>query len=454
MLFADKRALERQLEVDLLDIRKKELDLYTHCSLTLSAPAALLAGFAYTGLSQIDLPEDTPREIEMLYYLSVLAAMVFEVAAVVKATLVALLGPHLALRGPPGAVTRAVTSMEPSYYAALRYFWMGLAAFHISAGLTIWMRARRDVGIVAAVFILATSLAISNDIRRTLKAFHLEKERITTGDFSPSQPATCAHALATDGGASSGSHARGHGSTVAALAGPPAMVRNNTAEGLIARLQNARLQSEQRRQQERKAKACARKPISGLLAPGGKGGGPCKSVSGGGAHAGAAGEGSTHGTSGLHGSILPTRIPGLGGRRRDALVPPPPLPSETPAKQGGHALAAACAPTGSPVASGARVLRRGGAGTPVVTAGSVACAQLVPQRHGAQLCGRVVGNEGAARSQLAPPATCAGVSSVEASASSSRGHQTRSPPGVAPRLCPPPPPGACADRSGQRLILK
>lgn len=62
MLFADKRALERQLEVDLIAIRQKELDHYTHCCLTLSAPAALLAGFAYTALVQVRAARAHRRE--------------------------------------------------------------------------------------------------------------------------------------------------------------------------------------------------------------------------------------------------------------------------------------------------------------------------------------------------------------------------------------------------------
>lgn len=191
MLFADKQALERQLEVDLLNIRQRELDHYVHCCLTLSAPAALIAGFAYTGLSS-EIPEadaNLPHFwiAEGLYYVSALAAMVFEVAAVVKATLIALLGPHLALRGPPGSVARAVEQMEPAYMRALKYFWCGLFCFHISAALTVWLRAELTLAFTMALLILATTTVIGADIRLTLSAFHLPSGQAVTGgfDFTP-----------------------------------------------------------------------------------------------------------------------------------------------------------------------------------------------------------------------------------------------------------------------------
>ncbi len=45
MLFADKQALETNLQVELLRIREKELSYYTNNCLSVGMSAALLAGF-------------------------------------------------------------------------------------------------------------------------------------------------------------------------------------------------------------------------------------------------------------------------------------------------------------------------------------------------------------------------------------------------------------------------
>ena len=60
MLFADKRALETNLQVSLLKIREKELQFYTQNCIAIGTQAALLSGFAYNGIIQVDIPTDSP----------------------------------------------------------------------------------------------------------------------------------------------------------------------------------------------------------------------------------------------------------------------------------------------------------------------------------------------------------------------------------------------------------
>ncbi|KAJ1635076.1 hypothetical protein T492DRAFT_968961 [Pavlovales sp. CCMP2436] len=187
MLFADKHALEKQLECDLIGIRKQELDHYVHCCLTLSAPAALLAGFAYTALVQVYVPPDSHPATVAIFYVSVIGAMLANVAAVVKVTLLALCAPHLALRGPPGSMTVAVDKMRPAFYRGLHYFYMGLLCFHISAGVTIWLNSQSDtlVSLLTSALLLLLSGLISLDIRCTIRTFHLPKRHAVDGKFMP-----------------------------------------------------------------------------------------------------------------------------------------------------------------------------------------------------------------------------------------------------------------------------
>ena len=50
MLFADKRALQTNLKVSLLEIREKELNFYSTNCLTIGVQASLLSGFAGAAL--------------------------------------------------------------------------------------------------------------------------------------------------------------------------------------------------------------------------------------------------------------------------------------------------------------------------------------------------------------------------------------------------------------------
>ena len=99
MLFADKRALETNLKVSLLAIREKELNFYTTNCLAVGTQSALLAGFAYSGLTQVAFPYEAPYLIKLLYMLTTTTAMGFELIAVMNTTLLSMVGPGLALRG-------------------------------------------------------------------------------------------------------------------------------------------------------------------------------------------------------------------------------------------------------------------------------------------------------------------------------------------------------------------
>ena len=138
-LFADKRALETNLKVGLLQIREKELNFYTQNCLAVCTQAALLAGFAYSGLTQVSIPEEANFWVRLLYISVTVMAMCFEIIAVLNTTLLAIVGPGLALRGPDGSMHPAVDGMMAEYKHALSCFKLGLVCFHLSAGLFGWI---------------------------------------------------------------------------------------------------------------------------------------------------------------------------------------------------------------------------------------------------------------------------------------------------------------------------
>ena len=131
MLLADKRALETNLKVSLLSIREKELNFYTNNCLAIGTQSSLLAGFAYAAL-QTSI-EKEPYLIHLVYLLCSVASLGFQLLAVVSTTLLAMLGPGLALRGTDGSMHNAVDSMVGEYRNAFFAFLKGLLALHGAA---------------------------------------------------------------------------------------------------------------------------------------------------------------------------------------------------------------------------------------------------------------------------------------------------------------------------------
>ena len=139
MLYADKRALETNLQVSLLKIREKELQFYTQNCIAIGTQAALLSGFAYNGIIQVDIPSDASDWLKTCYLCVTTMAMGFELIAVLNSTLCSMLGPGLALRGPDGSMHRAVDGLMLEYRLTFLFFTLGLIAFHLSALLFAWL---------------------------------------------------------------------------------------------------------------------------------------------------------------------------------------------------------------------------------------------------------------------------------------------------------------------------
>ena len=139
MLYADKRALETNLKVNLLAIREKELNYYAQNCLAVGTQAALLAGFAYSGLTQVAIPNDAEYVLKLGYLIVTSTAMCLELIAVMSTTLLSMMGPGLALRGPDGSVHPAVDGMMEEYRSAYLNFLLGLIAFHFSAAIFGWL---------------------------------------------------------------------------------------------------------------------------------------------------------------------------------------------------------------------------------------------------------------------------------------------------------------------------
>ena len=116
MLLADKLDLQNKLKLNMLQIEERELNYYTTNAMTVGTQAALLAGFAFTGV--IEAPWDYLSDNNVADWViamcvcSTLFGMLFQVLAIVKSVQISILGPGLALRGSEGSMTRALSVMR------------------------------------------------------------------------------------------------------------------------------------------------------------------------------------------------------------------------------------------------------------------------------------------------------------------------------------------------------
>lgn len=184
MLYADKRALETNLKVSLLKIREKELHFYTQNCIAIGTQAALLSGFAYAGIIQVDIPDTANELLKSCYLCVTTAAMGFELIAVLNSTLCSMMGPGLALRGPDGSMHRAVDGLMMEYRVTFLFFGLGLIAFHLSALLFAWLEFSPFVAMAMTVALVMFIYGMFRYTLRIYNKFQLPPELMVTGRFN------------------------------------------------------------------------------------------------------------------------------------------------------------------------------------------------------------------------------------------------------------------------------
>lgn len=154
MLLADKHDLQQKLRLNLLQIEEKELNFYTQNCYTIGTQAALLAGFAFSAMCEVEIDRTYGEHTQALWLISIVLSMTLEIGAVVKSMQLSILGPGLALRGPEGSVARAIMVMRDEYKKVNALFYAGLANIHLSVGVFIWAEYVTWAAAVLTVIIL------------------------------------------------------------------------------------------------------------------------------------------------------------------------------------------------------------------------------------------------------------------------------------------------------------
>ena len=198
MLWADKRALETNLKLSLLQIRERELIFYTNNCLSISTQSALLAGFAYAALMPGVSLEDAhlghgalkdSKIIKMLYLICSISALGLQLIAVVSTTLLSMLGPGLALRGPDGSMHTAVDGMVDEYRTAFYTFLFGMLATLAAGAFYVWLMFPLMEASVLTVSIVSATYMIIRYIRRLFATFAVPKDQVVTGKYEGEEAA-------------------------------------------------------------------------------------------------------------------------------------------------------------------------------------------------------------------------------------------------------------------------
>lgn len=142
MLLAATSELESSLRVRMLRVRERELDYFLSNAYNVGNLAALLAGFAQSGLvytKYIDNDLCGPRELlcsEILYPVSIALAIGFAISTVWGSMLLTTHAPRTAIHGADSEVyQRCVDRLEKEFHGVLQQLACAVAAFCCSAAL-------------------------------------------------------------------------------------------------------------------------------------------------------------------------------------------------------------------------------------------------------------------------------------------------------------------------------
>ena len=109
MLAADKDRLIASAKQTALQLRHKELDYYVERYSNLATQASIIAGFAFDGLVELEIPDNGHAQwVESVFYSAGSCAMAFALYTLCVASFAIVYGHRLALQGPTGSVERAV----------------------------------------------------------------------------------------------------------------------------------------------------------------------------------------------------------------------------------------------------------------------------------------------------------------------------------------------------------
>jgi hypothetical protein len=146
--------------------------------------AALLAGLSLEGLFQVAVPKGAPYAATLMYMLATIVSLCLLLISVMNTTLLAMMGPGLALRGPEGSMHPAVDGMRIEYQTTYTCFVLGIVSLTVSLGLYGWMMLIDwRISTVLTLLSIGALFFLAKFANRMNERFHLDASEETTGRF-------------------------------------------------------------------------------------------------------------------------------------------------------------------------------------------------------------------------------------------------------------------------------
>ena len=157
MIAADIAELDSRLKQLTLQIRDKELALFTTNFGVLGTKSAFLCGLGWSGLTMVPAWQrsyEPPHRLALaLFYAMDALSICFNLATMALSTWCMVNGPMLAIRGPSGSMGRAVAGMYAERKWALRSFWTGNLSILLASVALGWVKFEVEIAVAITVII-------------------------------------------------------------------------------------------------------------------------------------------------------------------------------------------------------------------------------------------------------------------------------------------------------------
>jgi hypothetical protein len=181
MIVADRNMLKASLAKGVLEIQLTLIQLYTSNLNAIGTQAALVAGFAFTGIAETMYPQGDWIDgiLEYFYYFFITTTLVSGLFAVSQSTIVTLYGPAMALSGEtPEAVTTSVSNMRRQQDFVFKVGAVSVTSLFLSAIVLSWARRPKGVATLNTIVYLVVYYLMVTEGQKAYNLFASIKEEV------------------------------------------------------------------------------------------------------------------------------------------------------------------------------------------------------------------------------------------------------------------------------------
>ena len=187
MLFADKAALENRTKVRLLTIRERELTLYTQNCHTVGTVATLMAGISHSSIiyTKFGYFQNSSTLVQTLYMTGTCICMGLSLRNVLGTTMISMLGPGKALRGPDGSMHSAVDGMLEAF-SGISHVQRGIIySFMVTSMTLVWgaISSSWAESVLLTALLIFLTFIMHLQIDNVERAFPIDNIALVSGAF-------------------------------------------------------------------------------------------------------------------------------------------------------------------------------------------------------------------------------------------------------------------------------